>query len=118
MTTTETASTFASAGVAARPRRVIAGETMVTPIDPVRIDGGERLKPRRDRLALGHPFVQTNPELFIAADPKDTSTRDHLRTWIKRNRQAGGSRRAAPSITGKPRPQRLRPTGRQSWRLP
>ena len=61
-----------------RPRRVIAGEGMVTPTKPL-LFGNERLWPGRARLAPNHELVRRQPEDFRAADPSDSATRWQLR---------------------------------------
>jgi hypothetical protein len=112
MTVTESANRFVT-----RPKRVLAGATTVTPIDPIRLGSGE-IVPRTERFWVGHPVVRANPELFIAADREDTLTRDQLRAQIKRTRTAGVTSRGHTTrrpATSRPR---LLPTARQSWRLP
>jgi hypothetical protein len=119
MTVIESANRFA-----ARARRVIAGEGMLTPVEPLSFDG-EALTPGRDRLSPDHPAVSQRPEWFRPADRKDTDTAARHRATLEREARsirAGGPRQ--PGRPGKPSGYRLpsstrlpksRPT---SWRLP
>jgi hypothetical protein len=59
---TPTPSTETASGIT-RTRRIIAGETMVTPTREVTI-GGERLRPGRDRFSVTHEYVRAHPEMF------------------------------------------------------
>ena len=84
MTYTEFAATAAS-GATARPRRVLAGERMVTPVRPIRLGPDYvPLWPERDRVAIDHPLVESRPEAFRPCDRKDSYTAARLREHLER----------------------------------
>jgi hypothetical protein len=102
-----------------RRRRVMAGETMVTPrARLVLTENGktEELIPDCDRFYRNHPVVRANPELFEPADPKDVETFRHHRQLAERKlRQLGGTTRAN---TRPPQQFSLGPAQVPRWRLP
>jgi hypothetical protein len=69
-----------------RPRRVIAGELMVTPVEKLVLkeDGKaeEELIPGLVRFCRDHPLVRKHPELWKPADPKDRDTNRYLRRLL------------------------------------
>ncbi len=91
-----------TAGGFSRPLRVMAGEGMVEPTEPLVLkENGktEQLLPGRYRLARDYPAVLKNPEWFKPCDPKDVDTyRHHRRLLVRRAAQLGGTTRttAAP----------------------
>jgi hypothetical protein len=97
-----------------RPRRVLAGEGMVTPVKPLVLnegDGDERLYPGRDRLAPDHAAVRARPEHFRPAMKGDKVTADHLLKLLGR-----AEREELRAIEQQRRGTGVRPRG--DWRLP
>jgi hypothetical protein len=98
----------------ARSRRVLAGEGLVTPVREVEVNG-ERLQPKRDRLALDHPWVLARPELFrccvMVGDRFDTPGR-HRRMLAQAERALTGTTttriadRSRPLVLPRPQPHR------------
>jgi hypothetical protein len=100
-----------------QPRRVMAGEGMVTPTERLVLkeDGKtEELTPGRERFCRDHPLVRKHPEWFRPADPKDVSTnRYHRRLLENVRRQLEG----ATTQTAAPRRFQLRDGPRERFHL-
>ena len=113
-----------------RARKVLAGEGMVQPTQPLRPKdpdlGYVLLLPGRDRLSPDHPLVAAHPECFEPCIRNDPYAAKPLRAHLERQarlvraaiRSRGGTSQARPRPSGAPRLARppLRPPGR-SWPL-
>jgi hypothetical protein len=76
-----------TSGNVRRGRRIMAGEGMVTPRQPMAVeeDGKvETLMPGRDRLTVEHPLVRRQPEKFDLCWKRDRATRMRLREYHER----------------------------------
>jgi hypothetical protein len=79
---------------------ILRGDGMLTVTKPLAY-GSEVLVPGRSRFSIDHPAVRQRPELFTAANPRDTDTLRKLdcaltrrRAKLRRNTESGGSRQA------------------------
>jgi hypothetical protein len=101
-----------------RPRRVMAGELMVSPTERLVLkENGksEELVPGRDRLCRDHPLVRKNPEWFRPADPKDFDTYRYHRRLLENTRKQ--LLRGTTTRVAAPRRFQLREGRRERFRL-
>ena len=111
-------------GFSRRPRRLLAGEGMVTPVEPLTLkENGktEELIPGRHLFIRNYPLVRKHPELFTPADRQDFSTYRHHRRLLERKlEQLGGNpdcrAEKVPAARGTARqvPTSMMPLSRQS----
>jgi hypothetical protein len=85
-----------------RPRRVLAGEGMVTPTENLLLTENGKTEeqiPGRHRFIRDYPLVRKHPEWFRPADPKDVATNRYLRRLLENTRkqlEGTTTRTAAP----------------------
>jgi hypothetical protein len=108
-----------------RRRRVIAGESMVTPVKPLVLNDGngpEKLYPGRNRLSPTHWCVRERPEWFRPCMKGDKPTANRMRDLLSRAEKTERDeieRMRPGSAMPRPGPWRLPGVdSRKPWKLP